>query len=174
MYTKNQQHGFTLIELLVVIAIIGVLASVILTSLNTARSKARDAQRRSDAHQITLAIESYFSTNGAYPVSGGATAPNGAWSNSSDGSWATVGTILASYIPSLPKDPQQSANTAIWAVSAGGGNAYSYINCGKNYMFIYHLENANGADAGTYCGGSFYQYGGAGANTIIKTIGSGY
>jgi prepilin-type N-terminal cleavage/methylation domain-containing protein len=173
MHTKRQQRGFTLIELLVVIAIIGILASVILASLNTARSKARDAERRSDAHQIITAIESYFSANGVYPASGGATAPNAGWSNSSDGSWATLGTILAAYIPSMPKDPQQSANTATWAVSGGGG-AFSYINCGKNYMFVYQLENASGADTGAYCGVTFYQYGGAGANTAIKTIGSGY
>lgn len=38
-------RGFTLIELLVVISIIGLLASVVLSSLNSAWVNARDTQR---------------------------------------------------------------------------------------------------------------------------------
>jgi prepilin-type N-terminal cleavage/methylation domain-containing protein len=167
----EKQRGFTLIELLVVIALIGILASVILVSLNSARGKARDAQRRSDAVQITTAIQLYFNTNGAWPPSGGATAPNAGWSNSSDGTWATLASALQPYIPSLDKDPQQSASTSIWA---GTGPAYSYVNCGRTYMFVYQLENANGADPGATCNGTFYQYGGTGASTAVKTIGDSY
>ena len=57
--TRNQR-GFTLIELLVVIAIIGLLSSVVLSSLNTARSKSRDARRLSDIKQLQTALELAF------------------------------------------------------------------------------------------------------------------
>ncbi|KND48735.1 MAG: hypothetical protein AB198_00235 [Parcubacteria bacterium C7867-003] len=52
-----RNRGFTLIELLVVIAIIGTLSSIVLTNINTARSKSRDSQRISDIKQIHLALE---------------------------------------------------------------------------------------------------------------------
>ena len=74
----KQEHGFTLIELLVVIAIIGILSSVVLASLNSARVKARDAKRISEVRQIQTALALYYDTYGQYPGSGecGATTPN--------------------------------------------------------------------------------------------------
>ena len=64
---QKTSRGFTLIELLVVIAIIGILASIVLVSLSSARTKARDARRISDIKQIALALETYFSDNAQYP-----------------------------------------------------------------------------------------------------------
>lgn len=65
--TFHPRKGFTLIELLVVIAIIGLLSSVVLASLNTARAKARDAARISDIRQIQTAIQEYVTDVGHYP-----------------------------------------------------------------------------------------------------------
>lgn len=61
-YMRNHEKqaldaGFTLIELLVVIAIIGLLASVVLASLNSARTKGRDARRLADLKEIATQIE---------------------------------------------------------------------------------------------------------------------
>jgi prepilin-type N-terminal cleavage/methylation domain-containing protein len=58
--------GFTLIELLVVIAIIGILASTVLVSLNSARGKAQDVKVISGVKQIKTIIESNY-TGVTYP-----------------------------------------------------------------------------------------------------------
>lgn len=118
---KNKK-GFTLIELLVVIAIIGVLASIVLASLNNARRKSRDARRITDIKQIQLALELYFDVQNpvAYPAA----------SATCDATTAYGLQVLATtHIPSLPRDPN----------AAAGSNCYNYATPASGTITTYHL-----------------------------------
>lgn len=63
MFKQTLQRGFTLIELLVVIAIIGILASVVLASLNSARDKGSDAAIKSSVNNARAQAELYYDDN---------------------------------------------------------------------------------------------------------------
>lgn len=89
---KRSIKGFTLIELLVVIAIIGVLASIVLASLNTARKKSRDTRRVADMNQARLALELYYDSNRRYPDTSSAIS-------------STAAGLVPTYIASWPTDP---------------------------------------------------------------------
>ncbi len=102
----SYKRGFTLIELLVVIAIIGILSSVVLASLNSARKKGRDARRVADIKQIQLALELFYDAHSRYP-----TAAEYA---------ATTGTSLVGegFISAVPADPLTLASYSYAALGA--------------------------------------------------------
>lgn len=100
---KNTNRGFTLIELLVVIAIIGILSSVVLASLNSARQKGRDARRISDIKQLQLALELNYDSAQTYPL-------------------ATSTLVTAGYISTLPNDPSLGTGYGYNALTTASAN----------------------------------------------------
>jgi prepilin-type N-terminal cleavage/methylation domain-containing protein len=82
MKFPNVRDGLTLIELLVVIAIVGILASVFLPAIQSARETARRMQCQSGMRQIGIALHSYHNVHGAFPHSTvGAVNSNGSCGN---------------------------------------------------------------------------------------------
>lgn len=103
---KTRRRGFTLIELLVVIAIIGLLSSVVLASLNSARERARDAQRMSDLNQIRKLLELAYLDNNYYPGDWGCEESNcnGTYGWDPNGDlWKQI--VDAGHASQLPVDP---------------------------------------------------------------------
>lgn len=103
-YFLDEGRGFTLIELLVVIAIIGVLASVVLASVNSARAKARDARRMSDFNAIRTALAFYFDKYGRYPNESPVT--TNPWTDNFN---SMAGQLVAEgFLASVPQSPSGS------------------------------------------------------------------
>lgn len=138
-FGKNEK-GFTLIELLVVIAIIGLLASIVLVSLNSARQKARDSRRISDLRQISSALELYYDDYGYYPMVSGS------------GSWLDVYVRLQTELQNedlmnpVPQDPN------------GTSRSYWYYHCssGQNYRLRAILEDTGHSALDNDLDGNFY------------------
>lgn len=142
----KSKKGFTLIELLVVIAIIGVLASIVLASLNTARRKGRDTRRIADLGQVRLALELYFDTgnNRSYPP----------------GNWAAMEGLLegaaacgnAPCMVNVPADP--STQTYVYQSLLADGTICNAAPC-ASYVLQVILEDVGNQVYNTDIDGTF-------------------
>lgn len=141
---KHSRRGFTLIELLVVIAIIGILSSIVLSSLNDARAKARDVRRYADLNQLQLALEFYYGDNASYPDTSGqwwtvCTTGNDPIARDTSGPNGFIPNLAPTYINSLPTDPSGCVG--------GAYDGYIYKSNGTDYK----LSTDWSADVGIQC-----------------------
>lgn len=149
-----KQKGFTLIELLVVISVIGLIASIALVSLNTARAKARDARRKADFRQLQTALELFFNKNSRYPgeagwcdSSKGVTDPNCVGFNGNF--WPGSGFIELegeAFVAKLPVDPRNDSTYFYYYEPVSGQTQFS-VTCPPEacaYIISTTLESETG------------------------------
>ena len=99
------KKGFTLIELLVVIAIIGLLSTLAVVALGSARLKARDSKRLGDLKQIQTALELYYTDQNAYPTGSNISLGDTDYA-CLNASGFTTKNCSSPYMGVVPKDPQ--------------------------------------------------------------------
>ncbi|MBI4709112.1 MAG: prepilin-type N-terminal cleavage/methylation domain-containing protein [Candidatus Portnoybacteria bacterium] len=157
MEILGKNKGFTLLELLVVIAIIGVLSTIIVVSVNSARAKARDAKRITDFKAISTALELFYDQVGQYPISSGGPTWDDHWTYFSNclKSGTTCGvTMPPGYVPVMTSVPQDSLDDL--ATQSDSDPTY-YTGwegrTGQNYILRARLEAGNSVLASDADGG---------------------
>lgn len=136
MHKIQKQSGFTLVELLVVIAVIGILSSIGLVSLNGAREKARDVERKHNLALFRTALLGYYDNyNFEYPTTTTG-APIGSIDDAGEeGNIFSTdlgdNLVVPEYLSSLPTTPSSDTQFQYW---------YDANQDGSEYVLYFQLE----------------------------------
>ena len=134
---KNK--GFTLIELLVVIAIIAILAGMVVSGAQQARKRGAVTKTKAQMSSIEIAISMYETDMGSYPGADIKTLAAALTENPGDPDWS------GPYLQIKKDDLNENGEYAdAW------GNAFVYVNPGKNNASFYDLysKGPNGTGDG--------------------------
>ncbi|MFZ4631742.1 MAG: type II secretion system protein [Patescibacteria group bacterium] len=143
---KKNQNGFTLIELLVVIAIIGLLSTLSVVALNSARARSRDARRVSDIKQIQTALEMYYNEMNSYPATSTDVTPTS--ETGTPGRIAGTATVYMEAVPVAPK-PYDSTSCD----DAKNKYVYTAVGTSAGTTPSYTLTYCLGSKVGTLAAG---------------------
>ena len=144
----EKEKGFTLIELLVVIAIIGLLASIVMVSFNTARNKAKDTAIKAAMSELRVAAEMSYDTNGDYrdvcEEAGGA---GGNSSLTNTGDFGRLETDLMKNNGNQAVNCNESTNSTAWAAWSPLVAASGQYWCVDSTMIAKQLSSAPGVNS---------------------------
>ncbi|MFC1756151.1 type IV pilin protein [Patescibacteria group bacterium] len=125
MKKDHYKKGFTMIELLIVISLVGILSSILVSTINAGRQRdyANDGVRRQNLMDLVQTVETYFAAERSYPNEGGV-------HNPLDASATPTDTIAAFYIEEWPSEYIYNRDTA------AGDNFSIHVQMGSSTDFF--------------------------------------
>lgn len=133
--------GFTLIELLIAISIIAVLAAIGMAMYPQIQKKVHDAKRKSDLHDMSVALEQYKMVTNSYPSGRAFSCWNADTWGGSPAGFLKSALVTGGYMDKLPSDPGTNAE--------GGGGNYLGDNAPTDQCYVYDSSDGTSYILGT-------------------------